>query len=116
MWNMITPDDLVLSSDNITANVIHEAIYSSRSDVKAVVHLHTQSVTTVSCLKTGLELYDQDGAGFAADGAVAYHKWEGISDDKSEQDSISKSFGSDAHTLIMHNHGACTTGDSVGQV
>ena len=50
LWDDIEPKDLVLASDNVTANVIHSAIYSSRPDVQAIVHLHTPSVTTVSCL------------------------------------------------------------------
>lgn len=116
LWDDVKPQDLVLSSDNVTANVIHEGIYRARPDVQAVVHLHTPSVTTVSCLAGGLQLFDQDGAQFASEGAVAYHDWEGLSDDIDEQSRIAAAFGPTAHTLIMRNHGACTVGDSVGQV
>eukprot|EP00750_Incisomonas_marina_P015968 INCI18822.1.p1 GENE.INCI18822.1~~INCI18822.1.p1 ORF type:complete len:418 (-),score=53.30 INCI18822.1:191-1321(-) len=115
LWDDVKPQDLVLSSDNVTANVIHEGIYEARSDVQAVVHLHTPSVTTVSCLASGLQLFDQDGAQFASEGAVAYHDWEGLSDDADEQSRIAAAFGPIAHTLIMRNHGACTVGSSVGQ-
>ncbi len=116
MWALIEPEDLVLSSGNVTANVIHEAIYAGRPDVQAVVHLHTPAAVSVSCLATGLELYDQDGALFGQPGAVAYHDWEGVSDDRDEQQRIASDFGPPpAHTLIMRNHGACTTGSSVGQ-
>ena len=40
---------------------------------------------------------------------------EGVSDDLGEQERIASSLGTEAHTLIMRNHGACCTGSSVGQ-
>ena len=70
----------------------------------------------MSCLADGLQLFDQDGAGFASDGAVGYHDWEGLSDDDDEKERIGAALGQVAHTLIMRNHGACTTGSTVGQV
>ena len=113
MWDMIEPQDLVRSSGNITANVIHQAIYESRPDIKAIVHLHTPAVVAVSCLEMGFIPLSQDGAKFGP-GSISYHKWEGISDDTEEQKSIQESLGSTALNLIMHNHGACCMGDSVG--
>ena len=66
-----------------------------------------------------------DGAGFY--GRVAYHEWEGVSDDHEECERLARSFSkpepvdpplpSDLlpHTLMMRNHGAVTAGASVGQ-
>jgi hypothetical protein len=47
-------------SENVTANVIHDAIYSRRPDAKAVVHLHTRAATAVSCLEGGFQCLDQN--------------------------------------------------------
>ena len=93
--------------------MIHEAIYSARPDVGAVVHLHAPSMLAVSCLEDGLVLLEQNGAHF--DGRVAYHDWEGLSDDRAEQARLGASLGPTAHTLLLRNHGALCTGTTVGQ-
>jgi len=113
LWDNIGPKDIVESSDNVTANIIHDAIFGARSDVNAIVHLHTSAVRAVSCLKNGLLYVDQNAGQFY--GKVAYHDWEGLSDDYSEKQRIVQSLGKEAHTLIMRNHGSCCLGESVGQ-
>eukprot|EP00467_Chlorarachnion_reptans_P025255 CAMPEP_0114529528 /NCGR_PEP_ID=MMETSP0109-20121206/24899_1 /TAXON_ID=29199 /ORGANISM="Chlorarachnion reptans, Strain CCCM449" /LENGTH=210 /DNA_ID=CAMNT_0001711969 /DNA_START=223 /DNA_END=855 /DNA_ORIENTATION=+ len=113
MYEEIFPENIVHSSENITANVIHGAIYNARPDVNAIVHIHTHAVCTVSVLPQGLQFLTQDAAQFYD--SVAYHKWEGISEDFDEQDRIAKSLGPSAMTLIMNNHGACTLGKTVGE-
>ena len=73
----MTPDDLVRLDDNggaqgdgglqnVTADVIHGAIYRARPDVHAICHVHTQSAMYVSCLEgdSPLKFYTQDGGGF----------------------------------------------------
>ena len=114
MWDEIEPKDLVASSGNVTANIIHSAIYKARSDIHAIVHLHTPAALAVSCLQGGLECFDQDSANFVGD-AVAYHDWEGMSDDAAESEHISVSIGSKATTLFHRNHGATCCGATVGE-
>ena len=44
LFDEVRPEDLVISSQtnlNVTADVIHSAIYSARPDVGAIVHHHT---------------------------------------------------------------------------
>eukprot|EP01047_Picozoa_sp_COSAG01_P039699 COSAG01_NODE_3296_length_6298_cov_2.497500_6_plen_134_part_00 len=48
-------------------------------------------------------------------GEVAYHEYEGISDDVAEKELIMDSLGGTASVLIMRNHGYCTLGKTVGQ-
>mmetsp|Transcript_17846 Transcript_17846/g.26715 ORF Transcript_17846/g.26715 Transcript_17846/m.26715 type:complete len:237 (+) Transcript_17846:1-711(+) len=113
MYDEIQPEDIVHSSENVTANVIHGAIYKNRPDIGAIVHIHTHAVCTVSTLPQGLQFLTQDAAQFYNN--VAYHPWEGISDDFDEQKRLSENLGDSALTLIMRNHGACTMGATVGE-
>ena len=98
---------------NITADVIHGAIYEARPDVKAIVHHHTLNVVAASMCPGGVKLMTQDSASFVDH--VAYHDWEGLSDDYDERSRIAAALGPTAHTLIMRNHGACTVGGSVAE-
>lgn len=113
MWDNIQPKNVLFSSENETADLIHSAVYDSRSDVQALVHIHSPSVRAVSCLENGVMFLDQNSSQMY--GKISYHDWEGISDDKNEKEKIAKNFGQEAHTLMMYNHGACCTGNSVGQ-
>jgi len=113
MWGKITPDDLVYSSTNVTADVIHDAVYSARPDIKAVIHLHTPAATAISCLEEGFQPITQDGAYFY--GKVATYDWDGLSDDSSEGPLIASAIKSveGCNTLLMHNHGFVCFGPSV---
>ncbi|GAB5371495.1 hypothetical protein AAMO2058_001584800 [Amorphochlora amoebiformis] len=113
MYSEIQPEHILHSSENVTANVIHGAVYENRPDIHAIMHIHTHAVCTVSTLPQGLQCLVQDAAMFY--NSIAYHPWEGISDDWGEQERIAKSLGPHAMTLMMQNHGACTLGGSVGE-
>ena len=116
LFDEVTPESLVESTAenaNITADVIHSAIYNARPDVGAIVHHHSPSVVAVSMLPEGLRFLQQDSAGFVD--KVAYHNWEGVANDYDERASIAADLGPSAHTLIMRNHGACTVGRTVGE-
>ena len=116
MWSKICPQDLVYSSSNITADIIHDAIYSARRDIKAIIHLHTPAATAVSCLEVGFQPVTQDGAYFY--GKVANYDWDGLSDDASEGSQIAEAVRSveGCNTLLMHNHGFVCFGSSVREV
>ncbi|KAL7543976.1 hypothetical protein ACHAXR_013456 [Thalassiosira sp. AJA248-18] len=113
MWGKITPEDLVYSSSNVTADVIHDAVYSARPDIKAVIHLHTPAATAISCLEEGFQPITQDGAYFY--GKVATYDWDGLSDDASEGPLIAAAIQAveGCNTLLMHNHGFVCFGPSV---
>jgi ribulose-5-phosphate 4-epimerase/fuculose-1-phosphate aldolase len=116
MWDKMTPDDLVYSSSNVTANVIHDALYSARPDIKAIIHLHTPAATAVSCLEEGFVPVTQDGAYFY--GKVANYDWDGLSDDAAEGPAIACAVKAveGCTTLLMHNHGFVCFGPSVRHV
>ena len=116
MFDEVTARNLTRSSPdnvNVTADVIHAAIYEARPDVHAIVHHHTPCVVAVACLKEGLQLLTQDAAAFVD--RVAYHDWEGVSDGYDEKSRIAAALGPTAHTLLMRHHGAVTTGATVAE-
>eukprot|EP00956_Cyclotella_meneghiniana_P044124 scaffold302520_cov156-Cyclotella_meneghiniana.AAC.1 len=113
MWGQINPEDLVYSSSNVTADVIHDAVYSARPDIKAIIHLHTPAATAISCLEEGFQPIIQEGACFY--GKVANYDWNGLSDDVSEGPAIAAAIKAveGCNTLLMHNHGFVCFGPSV---
>ena len=113
LFHRIKPSDLVETSLNATADIIHNAVYSARPDVNSVVHLHTPGALAVSCLKDGFQPLDQGSALFVD--RVATHKWQGVSLDSGEGPMIAKSVleTPEACILVMQNHGFCALGSSV---
>lgn len=45
---------------------------------------------------------------------LAYHDYEGLSDDESERDRLARSLG-DKNQMILRNHGMLTAGRTVGE-
>ena len=114
MFDDITPADLVKSSSNVTADIIHDAVYKTRPDIKAIVHLHTPATVAVSCLADGFLPLAQESAYFV--GSVGYHAWEGVSNDWDEQAHLGEAVKDPKiNTLIMRNHGFCTFGKTIGE-
>ena len=116
LWNRITPHDLVLESDNVTANVIHSAIYRANDTIRAIIHLHTPAATAVSCLKGGFQPLFQDAAYFYQ--RVAYYNWDGLSNDEAEAPALIHAVQSvpGCNTLVLNNHGFVCFGRSVKEV
>jgi ribulose-5-phosphate 4-epimerase/fuculose-1-phosphate aldolase len=97
---------------NLAANVIHGGIYRARPDVMCVMHSHSRGGQAVSCLKDGLIPISQEAMMFYED--IAYHDYEGISDDISESDRLAHDLGA-SNQMILRNHGLITAGASVGE-
>lgn len=116
LFDEISVSDIVKSSDNSTADIIHQAIYSARPDVTAIIHLHTPAAVAVSCLDEGFQCLAQESAYFYK--RVVNYEWQGISNDTEEKESIAKAINegpAKSNTLLMKNHGFCTFGTSVAQ-
>ena len=113
LWNQIFPEDLVFSSSNVTADIIHAAIYAADPEIGAIIHLHTPAATAVSCLQDGFIPLTQDGAYFYK--KVANYEWDGVSDDASEGPKITEAVRNvpGCNTLLMQNHGFVCFGKSV---
>lgn len=97
---------------NLAAYVIHGGIYRSRPDVACVMHTHSRGGQAVSCLKEGLLPLSQEALLFYEN--IAYHDYEGISDDVSESDRLAADLGG-MNQMILRNHGLITVGQSVGE-
>jgi len=97
---------------NLAASVIHGGIYRARSDVMCVMHSHSRGGQAVACLKEGLLPLSQEAMMFHGD--LAYHDYEGISDDTAESDRLAADLGA-MHQMILRSHGLITVGASVGE-
>lgn len=116
MFDEVHEDDFVRSSPNnanVTSDVIHAAVYTARPDVGAIVHHHTTAVVAVACLPGGLRYLTQDASAFY--GRVAYHEWEGLSDDYEECERLAAAVAGGANTVLMRHHGALTFGATVAE-
>lgn len=113
LFEDIKPEDLVVSSTNITADIIHASVYAARPDVNAIIHVHTPAATAVSCLEEGFIPYTQDSAYFY-DKVVRY-EWDGLSNELEEGPLLQAAVTSipDCNTLLMDHHGYACFGKSV---
>jgi ribulose-5-phosphate 4-epimerase/fuculose-1-phosphate aldolase len=87
---------------NAAGFVIHSAIHAAREDAHCVIHTHTTAGSAVACKKDGLR-YDNFYSATLY-GQVAYHDFEGVTTDLSEQPRLVKNLG-DKGVLILRNHG-----------
>ena len=113
LFQDIRPEDLLVSSTNITADIIHAAVYEARPDVQAIIHVHTPAATAVSCLEEGFIPYTQDSAYFY--NKVVRYAWDGLSNKLEEGPLLQAAVTSipDCNTLLMDHHGYACFGKSV---
>ncbi len=97
---------------NTAAYVIHGAIFKARPDVNCVMRTHSRGGQGVAALKDGLLPLSQEAMKFYE--ALAYHEYEGISDDESEMDRLAASLGA-MNQMVLRNHGLLTVGKTVGE-
>lgn len=124
LFSEITPDNLLkvnidgqIICDNVQGSKynpagehLHHTIYKHRSDVNSVVHLHTKHGVALSALKEGLLPLSQHACHFY--GQVAYHDYEGIIIDKTEQETLLRDLG-DKNIMVLSNHGLLTAGKTL---
>jgi len=91
--------------------LIHSCIHRARPDVHCVLHTHTRAGNAVAMQQGGLLPLHQKALIIL--GWTAYHEYEGVVLDASEQDRLVASLG-DRQILILRNHGLLACGDSVG--
>jgi ribulose-5-phosphate 4-epimerase/fuculose-1-phosphate aldolase len=99
-------------SVNQAAYIIHGGIYRHRPDVNCVMHSHSRGGQAVSCLRDGLLPLSQEAMMFYED--LAYHDYEGISDDLSESDRLALDLDR-CNQMILRNHGLITVGKTVAE-
>ena len=90
--------------------VIHSAVHAARPDAKCVIHTHTVPGMAVSCLEVGLLPLSQKSLRFY--NRVAYHDYEGKSDNIDERERLAVDLGK-MNAMILRNHGLLVCGPSV---
>lgn len=113
LFQDVRPADMLVSSTNVTADIIHAAVYAARPDVNSIIHVHTPAATAISCLQEGFVPYTQDAAYFYQ--KVVRYKWDGLSNKTQEGPLLQAAVTaiSDCNTLLMNHHGYCCFGKSV---
>ena len=91
---------------------IHSAVHGARTDAHAVMHLHSDAGSAVSCMEVGLLPISQHALFAHQD--LAYHDWEGVALDLDERARIVADLG-DKHFMMLRNHGTLTLGESVAE-
>lgn len=109
-------DGNILSNTSYGINpagfVIHSAIHGARPDVACIIHTHTVAGMAIACLEDGLLPLSQKSLRFY--NRIAYHDYEGKSDDLDERARLVRDMGS-KNALILRNHGLLTCGPSIGR-
>ena len=90
--------------------VIHSAIHGAREDAHCVIHTHTLAGAAVAGKKSGLR--HDNLVSFRLQGRIAYHDFEGIMTDESEQPRLVKNLGN-KNMLILRTHGLIAIGSTV---
>ncbi|NP_001085075.1 adducin 3 L homeolog [Xenopus laevis] len=88
----------------------HAAIYSTRPDVRCVIHIHTPATAAVSSMKCGILPISQEAMLL---GDVAYYNYQGSLDEQEERIELQKVLGTSAKVLVLRNHGVLALGESL---
>ena len=96
---------------NPTGLMVHSAIYKSRPDLKAVIHLHTSATIAVSSFKLGLLPVSQHALHFYD--KVSYHDYDSmLLDEKEQARKLSKDLGQN-NVMFLRNHGFIACGKTI---
>ncbi|MBR0834803.1 class II aldolase/adducin family protein [Bradyrhizobium manausense] len=98
---------------NPAAINIHAGVLRARDEAMSALHLHTVAGVAVSSLKDGLMPLNQRACYFGPHN-TAYHGYEGIATEASEQESLARDLG-DKWVMFLRNHGTLTLGRTVAQ-
>ncbi|CAH2322523.1 gamma-adducin isoform X2 [Pelobates cultripes] len=88
----------------------HGAIYSTRPDVRCVIHIHTPATAAVSSMKCGVLPISQEALLL---GDIAYYNYQGSLDELEERIQLQKVLGPSCKVLVLRNHGVLALGESV---
>ena len=120
LWDEVTASNLVKVDMNDELDeragvnrpgfVLHSAVLRARHDTNAVVHVHPDPCVAVSASKEGLLPLSQTAIRFYD--RLAYHDYEGITENADERERIIANLG-DKRAMLMRHHGATTLGTSV---
>ena len=120
LWDEVTASNLIKvdmrdeldesAGVNRPGFVLHSAVLRARQDADAVIHVHPDPCVAVSATKDGLLPLSQTAIRFYD--RLAYHDYEGITENADERDRIIDNLG-DKRAMLMRHHGATTLGKTV---
>ncbi|KAM4703461.1 gamma-adducin isoform 2-T2 [Rhinophrynus dorsalis] len=88
----------------------HAAIYSTRPDVRCVIHIHTPATAAVSSMKCGILPISQEALLL---GDIAYYNYQGSLDEQDERIELQKVLGPSCKVLVLRNHGVIALGETL---
>ena len=95
---------------NITGYIIHGSIYAARSDINAVIHLHTHEIVAVSSIKEGLMPINQWAMHFYNN--VSYSDYDSLVMHNESRDKIASDLGRNK-VMLLRNHGSVVCGNDL---
>ncbi|RLW02287.1 hypothetical protein DV515_00007352 [Chloebia gouldiae] len=109
LGDVVDQGSTALSIDSVGFSP-HVAIYSTRPDVKCVIHIHTPATAAVSSMKCGILPISQEALIL---GDVAYYNYQGSLDEQEERIQLQKVLGPSCKVLVLRNHGVVTLGETL---
>ena len=120
LWDEVTASNLVKvniheeldesAGVNRPGFVLHSAIMRARPEVGAAVHIHEEASTAISATMEGLLPRTQDGIFLYEQ--IAYHDYQGITENAQAREAIIANFG-DKQVMLLRSHGSVSVGASV---
>ncbi|XP_074015062.1 gamma-adducin isoform X1 [Numenius arquata] len=109
LGDVVDQGSTTLSIDNAGFSP-HVAIYSTRPDVRCVIHIHTPATAAVSSMKCGILPISQEALIL---GDVAYYNYQGSFDEQEERIQLQKVLGPSCKVLVLRNHGVVALGETL---
>ncbi|XP_050754798.1 gamma-adducin isoform X1 [Gymnogyps californianus] len=109
LGDVVDQGSTTLSIDNAGFSP-HVAIYSTRPDVRCVIHIHTPATAAVSSMKCGILPISQEALIL---GDVAYYSYQGSLDEQEERIQLQKVLGPSCKVLVLRNHGVVALGETL---
>ncbi|NQV56275.1 MAG: class II aldolase/adducin family protein [Rhodospirillales bacterium] len=120
LWDEVTASNLVKvnihdeldesAGVNRPGFVLHSGLMRGRPEINAAVHIHEEASTAIPATAQGLLPLTQDGV-FLYD-QIAYHDYQGITENANERDSVLADMG-DKPVMLMRSHGSVTVAANV---
>ncbi|NWZ64659.1 ADDG protein, partial [Acrocephalus arundinaceus] len=109
LGDVVDQGSTALSIDSVGFSP-HLAIYSTRPDVRCVIHIHTPATAAVSSMKCGILPISQEALIL---GDVAYYNYQGSLDEQEERIQLQKVLGPSCKVLVLRNHGVVALGETL---
>ncbi|XP_015488760.1 gamma-adducin isoform X1 [Parus major] len=109
LGDVVDQGSTALSIDSVGFSP-HVAIYSTRPDIRCVIHIHTPATAAVSSMKCGILPISQEALIL---GDVAYYNYQGSLDEQEERIQLQKVLGPSCKVLVLRNHGVVALGETL---